>query len=76
MKKVNFRSVFMVLLIVGSLASYIFLNSVKIDNLEETTTELNSVEVDNTDAKLYMPDVELVKKVVAIGKAVMHPFSD
>jgi len=76
MKKVNFRSVFMALLMAGSFASYVFLSTVDVDNLEEAAIELNGVEATDTDAKIYMPDVELVKKVAAIGKAVMHPFSD
>ncbi|MFT4760388.1 MAG: hypothetical protein ACI9XO_001004 [Paraglaciecola sp.] len=74
MKKFNYRSVFMAFLIVASLASYAFLSSVEVEYKKETAIELTDVKDSKTG--VFMPDVELVKKVVAIGKAVLHPFAD
>jgi len=76
MKKVNYRSIFMVLLVAASLASYTFLSSVQTNILKETKAEIESVEVKEPSSKLFMPDVELMKKVLEISKAVFHPFSD
>lgn len=75
MKKINFRSVSMVFLITASVASYTFLSTVEIENVEETAIELEKTNLENNDSKIFMPDVEFVKKVVAIGKAALYPFS-
>lgn len=64
----------MAFLIVASLASYAFLSSVEVEYKKETAIELTDVKDSKTG--VFMPDVELVKKVVAIGKAVLHPFAD
>ena len=74
MKKFNYRSVFMAFLIIASVASYTFLSSVEVENVEETAVEL--METEETKAEVFMPDVELMKKVFAIGKAVLHPFAE
>lgn len=76
MKKVNIRSVFMALIMVASLASYIFLSSIQTDLLEETAIELESVQVEESASEIFMPDVELVKKAIEVGKAVFHPFAE
>jgi hypothetical protein len=74
MKKFNYRSVLMAFLIIASVASYVFLSSVEVEFEEETAIEL--MEVEDTNSEVFMPDVELVKKVVAIGKTVLHPFAE
>lgn len=73
MKKFNYRSVLMAFLIIASVASYTFLSSVEVEFEEEAAIEL--MEVEDTNSEIFMPDIELVKKVVSIGKAVLHPFA-
>ena len=75
MKKVNYRSIIMAVLMVASLSSYIYLTSVKFSNKADIGIEFKIDDAKEKEAEIYMPDVELVKKIFSIGKAVMHPFS-
>ena len=76
MKKVNFRSFLMTFLIVTSFASYIFLNVVHFKNVEATALQSKNIKTENEEVRVFMPDVELVKKIVTITKAVLHPFAE
>ena len=67
MKKVNFRFLFTSLLVAVSFSSYVFLQTVEVIEIEQQTTEI--YEEDHSEA--VFPDVELVKKVIEVGKMII-----
>ncbi len=66
MKKYNTRSILLLLLVITSLSSYIFLNTA-------TTNPPNPViEIEETAGQqIFLPDIEFVKKLVEVGKTVL-----
>ena len=77
MKKINLRPVFLVLLLAVSIGSYVFLNTVSVDNGKVQSSEpkhfLNSEMEDSTDSSEdsnTLPDVLLVKKLIEKGKGL------
>ncbi|MEO1515102.1 MAG: hypothetical protein AAFV95_08810 [Bacteroidota bacterium] len=78
MKKINLRPVFLVLILATSLCSYIYINTVSINDVSARNVEQKSYflgnEVENADSadeeKNSLPDVMLVKKLIEKGKGL------
>jgi len=71
MKNLNTRTVLLTLLVIASLSSYIFLQT---ESSKVTSDNIEEIEMDNKDqSHIYLPDVELVKKVIQVSKALLHP---
>lgn len=68
MKKLNTRSTLFILLVVASLASYIFLNTVTIEYTEEAQTNELELEEEEVQQNIILPDVQLLKKMIDTGK--------
>jgi len=76
MTKSNTRFVLVILLAAASIASYLYLNSLKYDNAStrtsEPTAEEEMMESElNVPGKALLPDVYLLKKAVEVGKRLM-----
>ncbi len=75
MKKVSLPMVVWGLLIAASLSSYLFLASEKCENAAASTSTTEAVQSENEleakDAKVILPDIALVKKVLNITKIVL-----
>lgn len=77
MKKQSTRTVLVVLVVLASLVSYIYLNTVELTAAEETPTEYQLMEEEEetqaarTQTTLRLPDVALIKKVIETGKSLM-----
>lgn len=71
MKKLNTRSTLFLLLIVASLVSYIYLNTITVEYKADNTTK--ELELEDADAQqnIILPDVLLIKKVVDAGKRLI-----
>lgn len=68
MKKLNTRTTLFLLLIVTSLVSYIYLNTITVEyNDKAQSTELELEEADQQQ-NIVLPDVQFLKKVVDTGK--------
>jgi len=68
MKKYSIRSILLLLLVVSSLSSYVFLNTVSSSNTPNNgVTEIE----ETTSQQIVLPDIELVKKLVEVGKTVL-----
>lgn len=72
MKKVNLRSIMMAFVVIASLSSYVFLSTVSVDTIDQASIEANDYESQDNETEVLMPDVELVKKVVQVGKALFN----
>lgn len=68
MKKLNTRSTLFLLLIVASLVSYIYLNTITVETIEETHTNELELEEAEEQQNIILPDVQLLKKVVDTGR--------
>ena len=73
MRKLSTRSVLLALLVIVSLSSYIYLNTVSVDaptsNPSSNTEQPASLDdLDQEDGQLVLPDVRLLKKVMETGK--------
>jgi hypothetical protein len=72
MKNLNARTVLIILLVIASLSSYIFLQT---ESSKITTEHIESVEPEiEEQSKIFLPDVELVKKVIHVSRTILHPF--
>lgn len=77
MKKLNARTVLVALVVLTSLMSYIFLNTVELDTttsnaayqLVESEEEAEEEAVSNT--RLLLPEVALIKKALETGKSLI-----
>ena len=67
MKKVNFRSALIALLVITSLSSYLYLQSIEIEESEVQATEIYKSE----EEQAAFPEIELVKKVLEISKTII-----
>ena len=72
MKKVNLRSIMMAFVVIASLSSYVFLSTVSVDHIDQASIEASDYESQDNETEVLMPDVELVKKVVQVGKALFN----
>lgn len=66
MKKVSLRAVFMVMVLVASMAAFLFLNSANSNHIlsSDNTSAIDSTEVDNYKSL----DVEILKHLIEQGK--------
>ena len=78
MRKFSTRSVLFALLVVTSICSYIYLNTVNVDSgntAPSGTTEIeNSKELDemeNQKGELVLPDIQVIKKILETGKRLI-----
>lgn len=74
MKKSNTRTVLFCLLLASSIGAYIFLNSVSspaASSDEAAAVEEYEEEMEPGDAKVILPDIHLIKKVVETGKRLI-----
>lgn len=72
MKRINTRTVLVILLACASISSYIFLTSVS-RQAEEASVELEQVDAESTDqTELLMPDVQMVKKLLEASRRIME----
>ncbi|MCB9265695.1 MAG: hypothetical protein H6558_11755 [Lewinellaceae bacterium] len=71
MKKSSTRTVLFCLLLAASIGSYIFLNSVSstATSYEQAADQEEYEEA--SDAKVILPDIHLVKKVIETGKRLI-----
>lgn len=77
MKK-NARTVLVALVVLASLVSYIYLNTVEVNTTKTDSTEYHLIdgekelnEETTTSTKLLLPDVALIKKVLETGKSLI-----
>ena len=77
MKKLNSRSILFILLVAASIVSYIYLNTVSVENLQ-STAEIEAVEADKEleglDAQqkeIFLPDVRILKKAIDTGRRLI-----
>ena len=71
MRKLSTRSILLICLIIVSLSSYIYLNTVSVEANSPTSEELlpqSEEEVDTEKRELLLPDVEFIKKALETGK--------
>lgn len=71
MRKFSTRSVLLALLVITSICSYIYLNTVSVSATESANqaTEVESTnEMDEQESELVLPDLRVVKKVLETGK--------
>ncbi|MCP3927630.1 MAG: hypothetical protein GY705_00835 [Bacteroidetes bacterium] len=75
MKKMSTRFFIVLFIIIASICSYIYLNTVSVDKLESSVGKQPMLveEKDNSDSEeqknqICLPDVRMVKKVVEAGK--------
>ena len=77
MKKQTTRTVLIALVVLASLVSYIYLNTVEVKTVNtsdqyqliESDEELQEEAAANT--RLLLPDVEVIKKVIETGKSLI-----
>ncbi len=63
MKKSIIRNIALVLIIVSSFGSYVFLNQAQAQqNIE--VTEITEESIESNDTRLFLPDVELISRIV------------
>lgn len=74
MKKSHIRSFSWAVLIAISLASYIYLKQIPIEEYQQYAIEENStIDENNTDeTKILMPDIAFVKKIIDLTKLIFH----
>lgn len=73
MKRSKTHLILFVVVVVASLASYIFLNNTRPsqasgDDMEQTEME---EDFDQGETKIILPDVEMVKKVLETGRRLL-----
>ena len=74
MKNLNARTVLLSLLIIASLSSYIFLQT---ESVKIVSENIEIIEAEKTEkSQIYLPDVEMVKKVIQLTKTFLHPFQE
>jgi hypothetical protein len=78
MKKQTFRNVLVALVVLASLVSYIYLNTVELNPTHQDTTQYQLMENEEeleeeaiTNTKLLLPEVALIKKVLETGKSLI-----
>lgn len=78
MKKQTARTVLVALVVLASLVSYIYLNTVAVNTPKDTSTEYQLMENEEealedgvTNTKLLLPEVALIKKVIETGKSLI-----
>ena len=75
MEKSKTKIIIMVLVMMASLASYIFLNHAEANqgatSAEYEQYDENGEKVNPSDSKLFLPDVHMVKKVLETGKRLL-----
>ncbi|PHN06180.1 hypothetical protein [Flavilitoribacter nigricans] len=78
MKKQTARTVLVALVVLASLVSYIYLNTVELNTSSEKATQYQLMENEEqldeetvTNTKLYLPEVALIKKVIETGKSLI-----
>ncbi len=74
MKKINTRTVLVALLMVASLCSYIYLNTVEFSTESASavqTEEEESEMFSDTPQEMVLPDVQLLRKVIESGKRLL-----
>lgn len=72
MRKTNLRSTIWSLLVVLSLASYTYLNCFTADLKEDhATSNTDKGMEEERDAKVFLPDIAMVKTLLNITKIVM-----
>ena len=78
MRKLSTRSVLLVLLVVASISSYIYLNTVTVSSSGtsasndpdiENVSEMN--EIESQQQELVLPDVTMIKKILETGKRLI-----
>ena len=78
MRKLSTRSVLLVLLVVASICSYIYLNTVTVSSSGtsasndpdiENVSEMN--EIESQQQELVLPDVTMIKKILETGKRLI-----
>jgi len=68
MKKQTTRTLLFVLLIAASIASYAFLNVAYNSSGGASSEAASQPQIEQEDAKLVLPDVRLIKKLIENGK--------
>ena len=75
MKKMTTRTVIAVMLIVASLCSYIYLNTMEVATpMGATTEQLDEQELndmDGTPKEVALPDVEILERILESGKRLL-----
>ena len=78
MRKLSTRSVLLVLLVVASICSYIYLNTVTVSSPGTSASndpEIENVsemdEIESEQQELVLPDVQMIKKILETGKRLI-----
>lgn len=72
MKKITTRTVIVVMLIVASLCSYIYLNTMEVAMpIEVTTEQLEEQEISGTTKEMMLPDMKILTRILELGKRLL-----
>ncbi|MCH2084377.1 MAG: hypothetical protein MK226_18410 [Saprospiraceae bacterium] len=72
MKKITTRTVIVVMLIVASLCSYIYLNTMEVSTpMGVTTEQLEEQELSGTTNEMVLPDVKILERILESGKRLL-----
>lgn len=78
MKKQTARTVLVALVVLASLVSYIYLNTVELDTTTQDATQYQLMENEDdidkeavTNTRMLLPEVALIKKVLETGKSLI-----
>ncbi len=73
MKRSKTHIILFVIVVVASLASYIFLNNAQPNQASSDAMEQTDIDEDfeQGETKMILPDVEMVKKVLETGKRLL-----
>lgn len=78
MKKQTARTVLVALVVLTSLVSYIYLNTVELNANQDTSTQFELMENEEeaqeetlTTTKLLLPEMAVIKKILETGKSLI-----
>lgn len=78
MKKQTARTVLVALVVLASLVSYIYLNTVELDTTTQDATQYQLMESEEeleedavTSTRMLLPEVALIKKVLETGRSLI-----
>jgi len=74
MKKPNPRALLIIVLVISSICSYVYLRHVSVElpvsNQEEQVSEFEEKDLDQSE--IILPDITLLKKAFEVGRRFLH----
>ncbi len=71
MKKSNFRTFLLICIIFASIASYTFINTRQVQNLNMDSNVSTEIPNDENREDAILPEVQLVKKILQKGREIL-----